>query len=48
MELESLIWFQVAEEARVFSEWESLVQALHVRFRSIAYHDPMEVLTRLR
>ena len=48
MELEALIWFQEAEEARVFSDWESLVQALHVRFGSIAYDDPMEVLTRLR
>ena len=48
MELEALIWFQEAEEARVFSDWESLVQALHVKFGSIAYDDPMEVLTRLR
>ena len=28
--------------------WDSLVQALHVRFGSIAYDDPMEMLTRLR
>ena len=48
MELEALIWFQEANEARVFSDWESLVQALHVRFGSTAYDDPMEVLTRLR
>ena len=27
MELEALIWFHEAEEARVFSDWESLVQA---------------------
>ena len=25
MELEALIWFHEAEEARVFSDWESLV-----------------------
>ena len=32
MELEALIWFQEAEEAGVFMDWDSLVQALHVRF----------------
>ena len=48
MELEALIWFQEAEEAGVFFDWESLVQALHVRFGSMAYDDPMKVLTRLR
>ena len=32
----------------MFFDWESLVQALHVRFGSTAYDDPMEVLTRLR
>ena len=48
MDQEALIWFQEAEEAGVFSDWESLVQALHVRFGSTAYDDPMEVLTRLR
>ena len=48
MELEALIWFQEAKEAGIFSDWESLVQALHVRFGSMAYDDPIEVLTRLR
>ena len=48
MELEALIWFQEVEEARVFSDWESLVQALHVSFGSTAYDYPMEVLIRLR
>ena len=48
MELEALIWFQEAKEAGVFSDWESFVQAVHVRFGSTAYDDPMEVLTRLR
>ena len=31
-----------------FSDWESLVQALHVRFGSNSYNDPMETLKRLR
>ena len=48
MELGALIWFQEAEEAGVFTNWDSLVKALHVRFGSTAYDDPMEVLTRLR
>ena len=48
MEGEALIWFQEGEEIRVFSDWESLVQALHVRFGNTAYNDPMETLTRLR
>ena len=32
----------------MFCDWESLVQALHVRFGSTAYDDPVETLTRLR
>ena len=32
----------------MFSNWESLVQALHMRFRSTAYDDPIKVPTRLR
>ena len=48
MELEALIWFQEAEEAGVITNWDSLVQALHVRFGSTAYDDLMKVLTRLR
>ena len=48
MDEEALIWFQDNEEIGVFSDWESLVQALHVRFGSNSYDDPMETLTRLR
>ena len=48
MDLEALIWFQEVEEARVFSDWESFVPTLHVRFGTSAYNDPMEVLTRMR
>ena len=47
MELETLIWFQEAKDTGVFTDWDSLVLALHVRFGSTAYDDPMEVLTRL-
>ena len=32
----------------MFFDWESFVLALHVRFGTSAYDDPMEVLTRLR
>lgn len=48
MESEALVWFQEAEEARVISDWSSLVQAMLVRFGTTAYDDPMEALTRLR
>ena len=48
MELEALIWFQEVEEVGVFTNWDSLVQAINVRFGSTAYDDLMEVLTRLR
>ena len=48
IELKALIWFQEAEEAGVITNWDSLVQALHVRFGSTAYDDLMKVLTRLR
>ena len=36
MHQEALIWFQEAGEAGVLFDWESLVQALHVRFGSTA------------
>lgn len=42
MDLEAIIWFQEAKETGVFSDWESFVLALHVRFGSGAYDDPME------
>lgn len=48
MDLEALIWFQEAEETGVFSDWESFVPALHMRFGTSSYDDPMEVLTKLR
>lgn len=48
IEGEAHIWFQESEEIGVFYDWESLVQALHVRFGSTAYDDPMETWTRLR
>ena len=48
MEGEALIWFQEGEETGVFHDWDSLIRALHVRFGTTAYDDPMETLTRLR
>ena len=48
MEGEALIWFQKGEETGVLHDWDSLIQALHVRFGTTAYDDPMETLTRLR
>ena len=48
MEGEALIWFQEGEETGVFHVWDSLIQALHVRFGTTAYDGPMETLTRLR
>ena len=48
MEGEALIWFQDSEDAGLFVDWESLIQALHIRFGATAYDDPMETLTRLR
>ena len=47
MKQKALVWFQNAEEAAVFSDWEGIVQALHVRFGSTPYNDPMEALTKL-
>ena len=48
MEAETLIWFQEGEETGVFHDWDSLIQALHVRFGTTTYDDPMETLTRMR
>ena len=48
LEGEALIWFQDSEEVGLFVDWESLIQALHIRFGATAYDDPMETLTRLR
>ena len=48
MEGEALVWFQEGEDARVFGNWEALVQIMLIQFGSTAYDDPMEALTRLR
>ena len=48
MDGEALVWFQEGEDVGVFGNWEAFVQALLIRFGSIAYDDPMEALTRLR
>lgn len=48
MDGEALVWFQEGEDVGVIRNWEALVQALLIRFGSLAYDDPMEVLTRLR
>ena len=48
MEGEAMIWFQESEETGVFYDWESLVQAMQVRFGTTAYDDPLEMLAWLR
>ena len=48
MDGEVLIWFHEGEDVGVFGNWEALVQAMLIRFRSKAYDDPMKALTRLR
>ena len=37
-----------AKEAGQFTSWEAFVGALHMRFGSFAYNDPMKTLTRLK
>ena len=48
MDQEALVWYQDAEDAGIFCNWEGMVQALYVRFGSTPYDDPMEALTRLK
>ena len=48
MEDEALIWFQDAKEMGQFTSWEAFVRALHARFGTLAYNDPLEALTKLR
>lgn len=48
MEGEALIWFQDAENSGLFTNWEAFVKAVHVRFGTTFYDDPMESLTRLK
>ena len=45
---EALVWCQDCEESGIFDWWETLVQALLLRFGTTSYDDPMEALTRLR
>ena len=40
--------FQDSEELGIFTSWDSFVKALHTRFGSSTYDDPMEVLIKLR
>lgn len=48
IEQEAQVWFQDAKKTGVFFDWDSMVQALHVRFGSTPYDDPMEALIKLR
>ena len=48
IEQEAQVWFHDAKKTGVFSDWDSMVQALHVRFGSTPYDDPMEALIKLR
>ena len=45
---EALIWFQDSEKDGIVVDWESLIQALHIKFGATTYDDPMETLARLR
>ncbi|XP_075670497.1 uncharacterized protein LOC142640323 [Castanea sativa] len=44
MDEDVLVWFQDSDENGVFVTWEGFVEALLIRFGSIAYEDPMESL----
>ena len=48
IEGEALIWFQDSEKDGLVVDWESLIQALHIKFGATTYDDPMETLARLR
>ena len=45
---EAFIWFQDSEKDGIVVDWESLIQALHIKFGATTYDDPMETLARLR
>ena len=46
MDGEALVWYQDCEESGIFDRWETMVQALLLKFGTTSYDDPMEVLTR--
>ena len=48
MDGEALAWFQEGGETGLFKDWETLVEAIQIRFGTTTYDDPMEALTRLR
>ena len=48
MDGEALAWFQEGGETGLFKDWETLVEALQIRFGATTYDDPMEALTRMR
>ena len=48
MEDEALVWFQDFKDARQFTSWDAFIRALHIRFGTLAYDDPMEALSKLR
>ena len=48
MEDEALVWFQDFKDARQLTSWDAFIKALHIRFGTLAYVDPMETLSELR
>ena len=42
MDGEALVWFEDAEDTGLFVSWDTFVQALQVRFRSIASDNPLK------
>jgi len=48
MEDEALVWFQDVKDAGQFTSWDAFIKALHIRFGTLAYDDPMEALPKLR
>ena len=48
MEDKALVWFQDAKDAGQFTRWDAFTRALHIRFGTLAYDNPMEALSKLR
>ncbi|KAF5443243.1 hypothetical protein F2P56_035816, partial [Juglans regia] len=48
MEGEALTWYQDAVDTGQFTNWQTFVEALQLRFGPKAYDNPMESLTRLK
>ena len=48
MDDEALVWFQDAEDAGQFTSQDAFIRALHIRFGTLVYDDPMEALSKLR